>query len=189
MGQPVATPSTLSAQRSRKGDACMTERKKLGTLLFLLVLVNGCSSLCGKSGSVSTPGGSGPGSTIARVLAACDSAGTGIALTVSGVFADGGGATHEITTTAKLTNPNGTSITWTNGTDGTPGPMSGTSGSGTAVSVQDSTDVWQVDVSIPVQGKTMTITGKIRKNSSPPPPCSGEGTWNIPGVGQGSWKF
>ena len=167
----------------------MTIRGKVGTVVFLLVLINGCSSLCPGRGTVGTPGGSGSGSTLARVLAACDSAGAGLNLTVAGVFADGGGATHEITTSARLLNPTGTSISWTTGTDGAPGPLGGVSGTGSVVSVQDSTGVRQVDISVPVNGKTLTITGRVRKNASPPPPCTGDGTWSIPGVGNGSWKF
>jgi hypothetical protein len=165
----------------------MITRWRLGTMLFLLILINGCSALCGKGGTVSTPGGS--GSTLARVLAACDSAGSGVSLTVAGVFADAGGLTHEITTTAKLLNPTGTSVGWTTGTDGTPGPLGGVSGTGTVLTVPDSAGVWQVDITVPVNGKNLTITGRVRKNSSPPPPCTAEGTWNIPAVGNGTWKF
>ena len=133
--------------------------------------------------------------TVPRALVSClPLPGTTMGVTVSGIGVNPVtlGMT-DFTTTATITNPSDTTVTWSTGGTADPGnPITGTSGTGKVtvygpVSVPDSI---ALNVTYIVDGVTITISGMLR----PPPPCTGSGTWSATGagglsLGNGTWTI
>ena len=155
-------------------------------ILLIAIAATASCDCSGRGGTVAVP----------RALVSClPLPGTTMGVTVTGIGVNPATlGTTDISTTATITNPSDTTVTWSTGGTPDPGnPITGTSGTGKVtvygpVSVPDST---ALNVSYIVDGVTITIAGTIRPS---PPPCTGSGTWSATGaggtsLGSGTWTI
>jgi hypothetical protein len=99
--------------------------------------------------------------------------------------------TSDVRTVAKIDNPSGNTITWSNGglTTSTD-PISGTSGNGTVTPVRGNPQQYSVNVSYNAGGNNISIDGTINTGGNV---CAGGGTWTAVGpnrrnAGNGTWS-
>ena len=148
-------------------------------MLLVLLLATGCHWFSG-GGTSSVPG-------LAGVLKDCDTTHAALKAAVTGTWVEGVSGEHELKTTATLGNPKDSTVTWKVGSDSSAAVLKGADLTGTAT--KDSAGDYRIDLTTQLAGKTLSVTGTIGKNPNPPPPCTGKGTWNLPGAGAGDWSF
>lgn len=155
------------------------------TVSMCLVVLLGSCGRCG-GGTVAAP----------RALVKCiPAAGGSLTGTVTGIGVNPVTlATTDVNSTATITNPTDSTVTWSNGgTVSADNPISGTDGTGkvTLFGVGAAADSADVFLTYKVSGTTIVITGRIRFI---PPPCTGSGTWTATAddgrsVGSGTWTI
>ena len=148
----------------------------------ILILTSCLLFLCGCAGShvPATP-----------PLSSCIIPGGRMTATVTGVGVNPAtNATGDVRTVAKIDNPSGNTITWSNGGPTTPtDPISGTSGTGTVTPVRGNPQQYTINVPYSAGGNSISIDGTINTGGNV---CSGGGTWTAVAprnlsVGNGTW--